>query len=53
MDPNHQYSWQAWGVMEFREGAHDEARELFQRGVWADPKSDDAPFIFHVICWVF
>ena len=30
---------QAWGCLEFRRGCLDEARRLFQSGVWADPAS--------------
>jgi hypothetical protein len=29
------------------QGNHDRARELFQEGVWADPRSHDALYIFH------
>lgn len=46
VDPAHQPVWQAWGVMEFRCGNFDTARALFQRGVWAEPKSKDAAKLF-------
>lgn len=39
---------QAWGVMEFQLGRYDEARRLFQEGVWADPGNTDVVFIFQV-----
>ena len=48
VDPGYQYSWQAWGVMEAHRGNYDEARRLFQQGVWADPKSKSIPIIFQV-----
>ena len=38
---------QAWGVMEYREGNLDRARELLQQGVWADPNSADVAKVFH------
>ena len=38
---------QAWGVMEYREGNLDRARELLQQGVWADPNSKDVAKVFH------
>jgi len=27
--------WQAWGVLEYRHGNPDEARNIFQQGIWA------------------
>ena len=29
------------------QGNHERARELFQEGVWADPRSRDTVFVFH------
>jgi hypothetical protein len=43
---------QAWGVMEFQLGRYDEARRLFQEGVWADPGNKDVVFIFQVCVWL-
>ena len=37
---------QAWGVLEFRDGHSEKARELFQQGVWADPSSIDVAHVF-------
>lgn len=48
VDPSHLYLWQAWGVMEYQLGNFDEARRLFQEGVWADPSSKDVVYIFQV-----
>eukprot|EP00887_Chlorella_sp_A99_P006541 scaffold3.g6541.t1 len=36
-DPSHLYIWQAWGVLEYRQGRLEEARRLFQQGIWAAP----------------
>lgn len=41
-------NWQAWGVMEFRRGNVNRARELFQEGVWADPDSRDVAYVWQV-----
>jgi Tfp pilus assembly protein PilF len=37
---------QAWGVLEYRAGCLEKARELFQQGVWADPSSTDVARVF-------
>jgi len=39
---------QAWGVMEFRRGNVERARELFQEGVWADSSSRDVAYVWQV-----
>lgn len=48
VDPSHIYLWQAWGVLEWRQGNIEEARRLFQQGIWADPKSKDVCTVFQV-----
>lgn len=35
MNKRHAPVWQAWGVLETREGNLDEARRIFQEGIWA------------------
>lgn len=45
----HQPLYQAWGMMEWKEGNLDVARDLFQRGVWADPSNRDATRVFQVL----
>eukprot|EP00429_Kryptoperidinium_foliaceum_P006449 CAMPEP_0176007642 /NCGR_PEP_ID=MMETSP0120_2-20121206/3337_1 /TAXON_ID=160619 /ORGANISM="Kryptoperidinium foliaceum, Strain CCMP 1326" /LENGTH=777 /DNA_ID=CAMNT_0017340407 /DNA_START=303 /DNA_END=2636 /DNA_ORIENTATION=+ len=35
VDKRHAPVWQAWGVLETREGNADEARRVFQEGIWA------------------
>ena len=48
-DPSHLYIWQAWGCLEFRQGAYDAAKELFQQGIWAAPPGiADVSLIFQV-----
>lgn len=37
---------QAWGVLEYRAGCLERARELFQQGVWADPGSAGVALVF-------
>ena len=49
MDSNHIYLWQAYGVLEWRQGNLDEARDIFQKGIWADPTSANVSTIFQVI----
>jgi hypothetical protein len=44
----HQPLYQAWGMMEWKEGNLDVARDLFQRGVWADPVNRNATRVFQV-----
>ena len=44
----HQPLYQAWGMMEWKGGNLDIARDLFQRGVWADPSNRDATRVFQV-----
>ena len=39
---------QAWGVLEYRAGNLERARELFQQGVWAQPKGRDICLIWQV-----
>lgn len=39
---------QAWGVLEHREGNLDRAREMFQQGVWAQPKGRDVATVWQV-----
>ena len=41
---------QAWGVLEYRAGNLDRARELFQQGVWAQPKGRDVCLVWQVRC---
>jgi hypothetical protein len=42
LDPRHQANWQAWAMAEWRAGSDPRARELFQRGVWVNPRSVNA-----------
>ncbi len=35
MNKRHAPVWQAWGVLETRQGNADEARRIFQEGIWA------------------
>lgn len=35
VNKRHAPVWQAWGVLETREGNADEARRIFQEGIWA------------------
>lgn len=35
MNKRHAAIWQAWGVLETRHGSADEARALFQQGIWS------------------
>ena len=35
VDKRHAPVWQAWGVLEFRHGTAEEARNIFQQGIWA------------------
>lgn len=37
---------QAWGVLEHRAGNLDRARDLFQQGVWAQPKDRDVALVW-------
>lgn len=46
-DPSDLYMWQAYGVMEAEQGNMDRARQLFQEGVWADPRSPSTVYVFH------
>lgn len=46
-DPGHVPLWQAWGCMESQLGEVDHARRLFQKGVWADPRSKDTVWVLH------
>ena len=39
---------QAWGVLEYRAGNLERARELFQQGVWAQPKGRDVCLVWQV-----
>jgi hypothetical protein len=39
---------QAWGVLEHRAGNLNRARELFQQGVWAQPKGKDVALVWQV-----
>lgn len=39
---------QAWGVLEHRAGNLDRARELFQQGVWAQPRGRDVATVWQV-----
>jgi Tfp pilus assembly protein PilF len=47
-DPLHLPVWQAWAVMEGSLGNYDEARALFQRGVFAAPKNPDVVYLWQV-----
>lgn len=47
-DPGHLPVWQAWAVMEGTLGNIEEARKLFQRGVWAAPKNPDIVYLWQV-----
>lgn len=47
-DASHLPVWQAWAVMEGSLGNHEEARTLFQRGVWAAPKNPDIVYLWQV-----
>ena len=48
---------QAWGVLEHSEGNLKRAREMFQQGVWAQPKGRDVGTVWQVLpsptswCW--
>jgi len=46
-DPGHLHLWQAWGVMEASLGNLDRARQLYQEGVWADPRSRNTVWVLH------
>lgn len=35
VDKRHAPVWQAWGMMELRHGYPDEARKIFQQGIWS------------------
>ena len=48
VDAHHIHLWQAWGVLEFRQGDLERARQLFQEGVWADPGNKDVVVVFQV-----
>ena len=39
---------QAWGVLEHSEGNLKVAREMFQQGVWAQPKGRDVGTVWQV-----
>ena len=39
---------QAWGVLEHSEGNLKGAREMFQQGVWAQPKGRDVGTVWQV-----
>ena len=39
LDPDNVYVWQAWGLLEERQGDYKKAREYFKRAVEADPTS--------------
>lgn len=43
-------SWcgQAWGVLEHRAGNISRARELFQQGVWAQPRGKAVAYVWQV-----
>jgi tetratricopeptide (TPR) repeat protein len=45
---DHQPLYQAWGMLEWKDGNAEAARDLFQRGVWADPKNPNATRVFQV-----
>ncbi len=47
-DPHHLHIWQAWGVLEHREGNLARAREMFQQAVWAQPKGKDVAIVWQV-----
>ena len=47
-DPHHLHIWQAWGVLEHREGNPNRAREMFQQAVWAQPKGKDVAVVWQV-----
>lgn len=47
-DAYHLPVWQAWAVMEGSLGNYEEARSLFQRGVWAAPKNPDIVYLWQV-----
>jgi len=44
--PRDIYVWQGWGVMEYRRGNFDRARELLQEGVWADSGSKNVAYVW-------
>lgn len=50
-DPQHLAAWQAWAMLEADRSnggdGMDQARRLFQRGVWAAPDSPDIGRIWH------
>lgn len=46
MDDKHIHLWQAYGVMEWRLGHFEEARRLFQEGIWSKPNSRDVCKVF-------
>lgn len=43
------FRWQGWGVMEYRRGNFDRARELLQEGVWADSGSKNVAYVWQVM----
>ena len=45
-NPKHLPSYQAYGRMEWRNGDVEGARDLFQRGIWADPNAKGSCHIF-------
>ena len=45
----HAAARQAWGVLEHRAGNLERARELFQQGVWAQPKGRDVCTVWQVL----
>lgn len=47
-DEYHLPVWQAWAVMEFKQKNYEQARRLFQRGVWAAPKEPNLVWLWQV-----
>ena len=39
VDKRHAPLWQAWGVLETRHGKASDARDIFQKGIWACAQS--------------
>jgi len=47
-DPRMTHAWQAWGMLELRQGDFSQARRLFQSAVWATPANSDACVVWQV-----
>ena len=48
VDPQMVHVWQAWGMLELRQGNAQQARQLFQSAVWCNSSNADVCKVWQV-----